>query len=389
MDQDQEKTTAAPEPAPATPECAKMPCRPGRMYSWFLGILFVLALFLICWIFSPFVHTVIFAVVLAAIFYPLFTFFSRNFQGRNALAAICVLLIIVFCIFIPLFSFITGLVTQGAESTAKVNEWIKKTDFNALLQQSKLDLAIVWLEDKIPFVDFGDLDLQASVLNFSRKFGQTLIQWGTKFIGNALTLSVHFLLMVFIIFFLLKDGKRWMAEIKRLCPLREDQEDAILFYLRRVAKSVLVGGLLIALLQGLVGGIGLAIVGVPALFWGAMMGLSSLVPLVGTGLVWVPASLYLLIVAKWKAAIFLFLWCAVLVTSIDTFLRPYFMKGASGMSTLFIFLSVIGGLQVFGAAGILYGPLILSFAMVMLKIYGEEFRGVLGNTRDGNSGTSE
>jgi predicted PurR-regulated permease PerM len=108
-----------------------------------------------------------------------------------------------------------------------------------------------------------------------------------------------------------------------------------------------------------------------------MMGFSSLIPVLGTGLVWVPASGYLLIVGKWKAAVFLMLWCGLLVTSIDTFLRPYFMRGASGMPLIYIFLSVIGGLQAFGPPGLLYGPLILSFAMVMLRIYGEEYRDVL------------
>ncbi len=382
MDQDPKKIPAAPEPA-------QTPCRPGRMYSWFLGILFVLAIFLVYRILNPFFHTIVFAIVLSALLYPLFIFFSRILRGRNSLAAICVLLVFVFLIFIPMVLFVAGMISQGADSLDAVNLWLNNTDFNALLQKSKLDAVIDWLNQKLPFVDLEKIDLQAGVLDLSRKFGRGLITFGTNLLGDALALIVKFLLTVFIMFFLLKDGKRWTAGIKYLSPLRETQEDAIILSLRKVSKSVFVGGLLVAVMQGVAGGVGLAFVGIPALFWGTMMGFASLVPVVGTSLVWVPASLYLLMVAKWKAAIFLFLWCAVLVTSIDTFLRPYFMKGASGMSTLFIFLSVIGGLKVFGAAGILYGPLILSFAMVMLKIYGEEFRGVLGNTRDGNSGTSE
>jgi predicted PurR-regulated permease PerM len=164
-----------------------------------------------------------------------------------------------------------------------------------------------------------------------------------------------------------------------MCPLHEDQEDAILLNLRSVSKSVLVGGLLVAALQGLAGGIGLALVGIPALFWGTVMGFASLVPVVGTGLVWMPACLYLLLMGQWQSSLFLFVWSAVGVASIDSFLRPYFMRGSAGMSTFFIFMSIMGGIKVFGMAGVLYGPLILGFTMVMLRLYGEEFSEVLSS----------
>ncbi len=170
-----------------------------------------------------------------------------------------------------------------------------------------------------------------------------------------------------------------LSTLKFLCPLHEDQEDAILENLRSVSRSVLVGGLLVAALQGVVGGIGLALVGIPALFWGTVMGFASLVPVVGTGLVWLPACLYLAIMGEWKASLFLFGWSAVLVASIDSFLRPYFMRGGAGMSTFFIFMSIIGGMNVFGMVGVLYGPVILSFAMVMLRLYSEEFSDVLSH----------
>jgi len=192
---------------------------------------------------------------------------------------------------------------------------------------------------------------------------------------------VHFCFMLFILFFLLKEGRRWVRWIRFLSPLREEQEEAILASLRTVTKSVLMGGLLIAVLQGVAGGVALAIAGLPALFWGTMMGFASLVPVVGTGLIWVPAVAYLALQAKWWMALFLLVWCSVGVTSIDTFLRPYFMSGATGMSTLFIFLSVIGGLQVFGPVGLLYGPLVLSLAMVMLRMYGEEYQDLLTPVR--------
>jgi predicted PurR-regulated permease PerM len=307
----------------------------------------------------------------------MFTRISSRLGGHENVAAGIVVLLVTVCVFIPAFFFLTGLATQGAQSIAAVTDWIRHTDFDALLGQSRFDAVSAWLSDKLPYIHLEDIDIQSGLLRFSRQVGETSIQLGTGLLTDAFSVLLDFFIMLFILFFLLRDGRRIVATVKYLSPLREEQEDSIIYSLRRVSRSVLVGGLLVAMLQGLAGGVGLAAVDIPALFWGTMMGFSSLIPVLGTGLVWVPASGYLLIVGKWKAAVFLMLWCGLLVTSIDTFLRPYFMRGASGMPLIYIFLSVIGGLQAFGPPGLLYGPLILSFAMVMLRIYGEEYRDVL------------
>jgi predicted PurR-regulated permease PerM len=107
------------------------------------------------------------------------------------------------------------------------------------------------------------------------------------------------------------------------------------------------------------------------------MSFCSLIPIVGTGLVWIPASIYLLVTSGWQQALFMVLWGAIPVAAIDSFLRPYFMRESAGVSVFFIFLSILGGLKTFGMLGILYGPLVLSFVMVMLKIYGEEYHHIL------------
>ena len=123
--------------------------------------------------------------------------------------------------------------------------------------------------------------------------------------GICSELSSRFFIMMFIIFFLLRDGAEMVEKIKYLAPLREDQEDRIIERIRAVARSALLGSFLVALGQGLSGGIGLSIVGIPGFFWGAMMGFTSLIPLIGTALIWVPAVIYLALLGKWKSMVFL------------------------------------------------------------------------------------
>ncbi len=343
------------------------------MYKLTLAALILFAMYLAYMVFSPFLTPIVLSAVLAAIFYPLFTRIAAKLGGRETPAAVIVLLIVVFCVFLPTIFFLTGLVSQAATSIAEFTNWLKSPDFQQLVTKARLDAVLAWLQDKMPYMDFSTIDFQSGLVQFSRNVGQTMVSMSTSILGNAVTVLMDFFIMLFILFFLLKDGKRIIAYLKYLSPLHEEQEDIIIASLRNVSRAVLVGGLLVALLQGIAGGVGLSFVGIPPLFWGTMMGFTSLVPVVGTGLVWAPALIYLLLMAKWKAALFLGLWCGLGVTSIDTFLRPYFMREAAGMPLLYIFLSVIGGIQVFGPAGLLYGPLILSFAMVMLRIYGEEY----------------
>jgi predicted PurR-regulated permease PerM len=129
--------------------------------------------------------------------------------------------------------------------------------------------------------------------------------------------------------------------------------------------------------QGIVGGIGLWISGIPALFWGTMMAFTSLIPAVGTAIVWLPAVCYLFILGSWGKGIFLAAWSAVVVGSIDNFLRPFLMKGEGAISSIYLFFAILGGIQLFGIVGVLYGPLILGVAAILLYLYKLEYSELL------------
>ncbi len=352
----------------------------NRVYAFSLLLLTIFSLFLSYHLLEPFLHTFILGIVVAASSYPLYSWLLRHMGNRNpALASFFVLIFLCLCIVLPLCVFIGGLIPQVEQSVSMLNSWLKDVDFDRLLKENNLEPYIAWLRAHLPFLQLDIAGLRQELIGYLRTLGQGALESSAYVLANMLALGFQFFLMLLIVFFMLKDGKTMLSTLKFLCPLHEDQEDAILENLRSVSRSVLVGGLLVAALQGVVGGIGLALVGIPALFWGTVMGFASLVPVVGTGLVWLPACLYLAIMGEWKASLFLFGWSAVLVASIDSFLRPYFMRGGAGMSTFFIFMSIIGGMNVFGMVGVLYGPVILSFAMVMLRLYSEEFSDVLSH----------
>lgn len=358
------------------------PLLEGGIYKVFFILLLLFSLYLGFSIIEPFLHTMVIAAVLAVLFAPVFAAVLDKCNGRRAPASLVTVLISIFCLLLPMTFLTIALIGQGVDSLVTLNKWIAQGELEALTSNDMIMKYEGWLHQHLPFLRLSDLDIQGTLLQYSKEFAQMLLSASTDLVRNAAKLVLHFLLMVFILFYFLRDGHKMILYLKHLSPLRPRQEDFIIDSLKRVARGVLMGCLLVAILQGIAGGIGLAVVGIPAFFWGAMMALASLIPVLGTGLVWVPAVAYLLLSGDWKMAIFLSIWCGVFVVGIDTVLRPIFMREASRVSTFYIFLAILGGVYTFGMLGIFYGPLILSFVMVMLQIYTDEYADDLKEVED-------
>lgn len=180
--------------------------------------------------------------------------------------------------------------------------------------------------------------------------------------------------MLFVLFFLLRDYDKVIHSLRHILPLSRSQEDRLLSEVESVSKSAVMGSFLTAIAQGVAGGLGMWAAGFPGLFWGTMMGFASFIPAVGTALIWLPASIYLFILGETGWAIFLAVWSIAVVGSIDNVLRPMLMQGSSGMSTLMIFFSLMGGIHYYGLMGIIYGPLVFAITLVLFNIYEEEFK---------------
>jgi predicted PurR-regulated permease PerM len=348
------------------------------LQTWFLLGLLALGLFFACILLLPFADTLILAVMVAALSHPIYAFFLKKLRGREALSSLIVLLFVCILVVLPLTLLIGGLISQMRYSVVAGTAWLSGGNLDTIFT-SYLNPLFDWISEEAPFLGVTAESAKADILNAARRAGQKLIGLSANFVGQTLTFGMHFLLFLVALFFFLKDGSGMIAHLKQLTPLREKQMERIIENLRTVSKSVLLGGFLVAALQGLVGGIGLAIVGIPALFWGTVMAFTAFVPVVGPSLVWIPAVLVLLFHDEWKSALFLAVWCSLLVSSIDTFLRPFLMRDSSGVPALFLFFAILGGIQVFGILGLFYGPIILAFAVVMLNIYADEYHEQLHN----------
>jgi predicted PurR-regulated permease PerM len=348
-----------------------------HFYSAFLLLILAVALVMAYIVLRPFVDILIIGVVLAALFKPVQRRLDVLCGRRPTLSALLVTGLVFTCLIIPIFFFLGSLLAQGVQSVNALQHQLSVTDFNTLLSRDALAPYVGWVQEHLPFLDLKKLAFQADLLDISKNAGQLLLDSGTKIVGNVFVLTMNFVILIFVLFFLIRDGDAMLAQARYLLPLSTDQENRIFRQLDDVAKSVILGAFVIALAQGLAGGIGLFIVGINPFFWGFMMGFASLIPVVGTAIIWLPVSVYLMLTGDWQWGLFLMIWGAVVISSIDSVIRPLLMQNRSKMSTFWVFLAIIGGIKFFGALGILYGPLILGFAMVMLTLYAEDYRHVL------------
>jgi len=376
---------------PETPDTPLVitPQHSNKIFSYFMLFFLVVALIWGFVLVEPFIHTIIISAVLAIIFSPLYVRICARVGERANIAAGITVAIVVFAIILPTAFLAWGLVTQGLESMHAITRWMDQNDTANIFRDHRLEPYLSWFKANLPFLKIDEATLQAKMLQYSRGFAQSMFDTSATLVGNVAKILLRFFLMIFMVFYFLREGRGMVQKLKYLAPLPTHQEDVIIDSLQRVARAVLFGSLFIAMLQGLVGALGLFIVGIPPLFWGTMMGMAALIPVIGTGLIWIPMAIYLYLFVNPSWAMFFLLWNIIIVTSIDTILRPILMRKAAQVSPFYIFFAILGGIHAFGALGIFYGPLILSFLMVMLKIYSEEYNEVLTSRSDFKSYRNE
>ena len=194
-------------------------------------------------------------------------------------------------------------------------------------------------------------------------------------------------IMLYSMFFFLMHGREVRDQVMRLFPLEEADKDLLLDKFVSVSRATIKGTLVIGIVQGGLAGLAFAVVGIKgAVFWGTVMAVLSIIPGIGTALVWVPAVIYLLSIGQTGPAIGLFLWCAIVVGTADNFLRPLLVGKDTEMPDLLVMLSTFGGLTLFGAIGLVLGPVIGAVFIAMWQIYSRTFGDLLageGTVADG------
>jgi predicted PurR-regulated permease PerM len=327
-------------------------------------------------IFAPFIGPMTWAAFLAFLLYPLNLRLRRRLSGKGMAAGVLTLLAPI-VILLPLSALSIDFVAQISALMQKLQKSAAELDIKSLsdLQQFPwIARANVWLE---AHTGISAEQVQSWLVSGTREVLKRAASMGGGFFLGALGSLLGFAIMLFLLFFFLRDGDAMLARARRLIPLTEERKERLFRQLSGVTLAIVIGTSVTALLQGLLIGIGFSIASLPSpVVFGVLAALLSMLPVGGSAFVWGPAVIWLFFDGRWGYAIFMLAW-GVLLSGLDNVLRPILISGRAKISALAVFIGVLGGIPAFGAIGIIAGPVVLSLVLALIE-FAEENRPRIG-----------
>jgi predicted PurR-regulated permease PerM len=321
------------------------------LYSLF-AIVGIIGLFIL----SPYFSVLFIAIMFAILFKPMHMRMESWMGGRKTISALVATIAVMLLVLVPV-SLIGFQVFQESKQlyVAFADGTINMGPLNMVAQKYMPQVGAMFSADISQYIEKG---LQWLLGNLSA--------WFSSVIG----IVMGFFLMLFILFFLFRDGDLFKRMLVSLSPFDESHNKELLDQIESAIASVVKGSLMIAVLQGSLAGIGYMIVGVPSpVLWGVVSIFASLIPGIGTSLVIFPALIFLMLSGKVVATIILAIWGLVLVGGIDNLIRPTLVGKGAKLHPLIVLLSALGGIQLFGFIGFLIGPIVFSILAALMRIY--------------------
>lgn len=360
---------------------------PGELFyarTFSLLTLFLLG-FLLYQILLPFFAPLAWALFIAFLIQPLHAWIVGKLPNRASASAGLLTFATLVILLGPLAALATAFVAQVAELLQVAQRMAtghETTTFADLAGVPVLGTVLGWVQES-----FGVTlaEIQGWATEGARTVLQFLASLGGKFFLGAVGQVISFAMMMFILFFAIRDGHVVLTAMRALIPMSDASEARLFEHLAAVTRAVFFGTGVTALAQGALVSIGFAILGLPSpIVFGVLAALFALVPMAGTAVVWVPAVLVLAVQQRWGAAIFLLVW-GILVTLLDNVLRPYLVTGRADVGTLTVFIGVLGGISAFGTVGIFIGPLILALVIALVRFTLEVREAEAGNNKEQNA----
>jgi predicted PurR-regulated permease PerM len=342
-----------------------------RVFAVVAAALLAAALFLIV---RPFLEAILWSVLLAFLLFPAQRALGLLLGGRFALTAVILTLVTTVVLVAPLPLLALAFASQAKELFTRAQKLLAGSAVSG--PGSVLDIPIVsravqWAEAAAPV---SAEQLHAWLVSGAQSLLQTLVALSGSFVVGALNALVGLGVTLFLLFFFLRDGDAMVATAVGLIPMSPERRAHLVVHVAAVTRAVVFGSLLTALVQGVLVGIGFALVGLstPVVF-GALAAVAALIPLIGTALVWAPAAAVLFLQGRWVAGLFLVAWSVAIVSTADNVVRPLFISGRAQISTLPVFLGLMGGISAFGPIGLVVGPVVVALTLALLR-FAEESR---------------
>jgi len=346
-----------------------------RMYSrrttlWFLGILTLSVVVIAFIITRPCFYTLAAAIVLAVIFNPLHQRILLWTKGRSSLAALLSTLTLLFVFGIPIFVLINLAANEALTAAQYLTRRSASEGGFTLFLTTMAERGIKFLGH---WIDLSKYDIRGAITSHVQQAGVWVLGSGAAVVGGFARLLVSTVITLVIVYFLFRDGRDWTHRAIAVIPLSPDQASRLINNISDTIIANVYGILSVGVVQGVLTGVALAIVGVQSpLLLGLAAAFASVIPVVGAGIVWGPAGLYLIFTgATWKG-LFILLWGSIVISSADNIVRPWVVSGKVQLHPLVLLFFILGGVEAFGFLGLFLGPVIASVMVVPFAMFREE-----------------
>ncbi len=340
---------------------------PTSARAFFLSLIIVVTIAFL-WLVTPFVGAILWAVIAAVLFDPLHMRLLRAMPQRRNRAALLTLLVIVAVVVVPAILLGAALLSEATAFVARIHSG--EIDLGRLFVETQAHLP-GWARSVLADVGLSDMGalrvkLSQGLTSSFQSIASRILNIGQGALGFFLALGVT----LYLTFFLLRDGRQMTARLERALPLLPQQRMILLEKIVQVIRATIKGSLIVAILQGTIGGLTFWVLGLPgALLWGVAMGVFSLFPAIGTGLVWVPVALYLLATGAIWQGIALLLCGFFIISMVDNIVRPILVGRDARMPDYVVLITTLGGFELMGFNGFVIGPVIAALFLAVWEIF--------------------
>jgi predicted PurR-regulated permease PerM len=363
-------------PTPGVPAPRRMPFAAslglarGQVIVFFFFTAFLFLLYQLYLVVSPFLAPIIWAAILAMLFFPLYRVVLRWCDGRETAAALALTIVVTAVIVLPTISLSSVITREAASLYQRLSEYVSSGELNETVQRLRAS-RFGRLVDRL---EGYEIDWSSAARTGVDTASAVVVSQVTAVARNVAFFLLDFTIMLFTLFFLFRDGERMYRGLRDLIPMEPLHKDAIFSTLYVTLSAVTQGMVATALAQGVLTWIALVFLGLPyTAFLGVVAGFLSLIPFVGAAGVWVPCTIYLAATGDLVRATILLVYGSVVISLVDNVLRPLLIGGQTRLPTLFLFFGILGGVQVYGVLGIFLGPVLLAIVVAFIRIYQEQF----------------
>jgi predicted PurR-regulated permease PerM len=323
----------------------------------------VLLIYLVFRIVAPFLVPLAWSAVLGIFFYPIY----ERLAGRLSptLAALATTLGVTLLLILPVLFVMLYAAREAIDASAKIQAMVRSG--SNPLPLDTIEALRQHLPESVQQIDFMD-----SLRQGAEKAAAFVAGSIGSILKNTLSFLLNLFILLFALFFMFRDGEKILRDARHLLPFEKELQDDMVKESRDLIFASVAVAVLIAAIQGLLGGLAFTLAGLPApVFMGVLIAFFSIVPVVGSALIWVPAALWLAVNSHWGKALLVVAICAGVAGVADNLVRPLLLRNRTRLNDLLLFISILGGLEVFGLLGLVAGPTILAAALGVFRVYTE------------------